>query len=93
MKGSDWSGYEVTSFDDVDPQLGTMDDFEGMVKAMHRKDMYFVMDFMPALVSAEHPWAKDPTKESWFVSKTTPGDKTRAILNLKNPAVLGAVMV
>lgn len=93
LKGSDWSGYEVTSFDEVDPQLGTMEDFDSMISAIHAKDMYFIMDFMPAVISSSHPWVTDPSKSDWFVSKKIENDQTRAILNLSNQAALSEVTV
>ena len=46
-KGRAGSPYAVTNYRAVDPDLGTMADFEKLVVRIHRKGMKVVMDFIP----------------------------------------------
>ncbi len=46
-KGRAGSPYAVTDYHAVDPDLGTMADFEQLVKRIHVKGMKVIMDFIP----------------------------------------------
>jgi len=48
--------YDVTDYYAIDPQLGTMEDYENLIAEMHELDMYLVMDFVVNHTSSEHPW-------------------------------------
>lgn len=46
-KGRAGSPYAVTDYRAVDPDLGTMADFEQLVARIHEKDMKVIIDFIP----------------------------------------------
>ena len=49
-------GYDVDDYRDVDPRLGTLDDFDAMVSALHAADIKVLIDIVPNHSSNRHPW-------------------------------------
>jgi alpha-glucosidase len=49
-------GYDVIDHCDVDPDLGTLEDFDTLLAAAHARGLRVVIDFVPACTSAHHPW-------------------------------------
>ncbi|XP_035256392.1 neutral and basic amino acid transport protein rBAT [Anguilla anguilla] len=49
-------GYDVEDFRDIDPLFGTMQDFDGLLNAMHDKGLKLIMDFIPNHTSDKHRW-------------------------------------
>ncbi|CAN7949456.1 unnamed protein product, partial [Ixodes hexagonus] len=47
----------IIDFDNVDPHLGHMADFEHLVREVHRNGLRLVLDINPALTSDQHTWA------------------------------------
>lgn len=52
-------GYDVQDYRNVDPRLGTMDDFDAMVAAAHEADIKVVVDIVPNHSSHLHPWFQE----------------------------------
>lgn len=48
-------GYDVSDYTDVDPRLGTLADFDEMVKVAKSHDMRVIVDLVPNHCSWEHP--------------------------------------
>lgn len=53
------TGYDIVDHGDVDPVLGSLDDFDSLVAAATEKGMKVVLEFVPNHSSDEHPWFKD----------------------------------
>ena len=51
-------GYDVDDYRNVDPKLGTMDDFDELAKAAHARDIKVVVDIVPNHSSNLHEWFK-----------------------------------
>jgi len=52
-------GYDVADYTDVDPQFGTLDDFDALVATAHDLDLRVVVDIVPNHTSSEHPWFRN----------------------------------
>ncbi|WP_347350599.1 glycoside hydrolase family 13 protein [Intrasporangium sp.] len=49
-------GYDVADYRDVDPRLGTLDDFDELVGALHARGIRIVVDIVPNHTSDLHEW-------------------------------------
>ena len=52
-------GYDVADYRDVDPRLGTLDDFDAMVAQLHDRGIKVVVDIVPNHTSDEHAWFQE----------------------------------
>ncbi|MGV4987075.1 glycoside hydrolase family 13 protein [Streptomyces sp. NRAIS4] len=52
-------GYDVADHRDVDPRLGTLDDFDALVGEAHRLGLKVVVDIVPNHTSRRHPWFQE----------------------------------
>ncbi|MFF9085864.1 glycoside hydrolase family 13 protein [Streptomyces sp. NPDC014991] len=52
-------GYDVADHRDVDPRLGTLDDFGALVAEAHRLGLKVVVDVVPNHTSDRHPWFQE----------------------------------
>lgn len=66
-------GYDVSNYENINPELGTMADFEQLVKQMHKRGLKLQMELVSNHTSDEHPWfqasrkSKDnPYREYYF---------------------------
>ncbi len=66
-------GYDVSDYLAINPQHGTMADFERLVEATHSLGMAFVLDVVPNHTSSEHAWfqesksSRDNPKRDWYL--------------------------
>ncbi|PZE85220.1 glycoside hydrolase family 13 protein [Curtobacterium sp. MCBD17_032] len=52
-------GYDVDDYRDVDPRLGTLDDFDAMVAALHGAGIRVIVDVVPNHTSDRHAWFRE----------------------------------
>ncbi|MDF3302984.1 glycoside hydrolase family 13 protein [Streptomyces tropicalis] len=52
-------GYDVADHRDVDPRLGTLDDFDAMAAEAHRLGLKVIVDIVPNHTSRQHPWFQE----------------------------------
>ncbi|GGL88034.1 glycoside hydrolase family 13 protein [Nakamurella endophytica] len=52
-------GYDVDDYRDVDPRLGSLDDFDAMVAALHDAGIKVVVDIVPNHSSDRHSWFRE----------------------------------
>ncbi|MEI3847752.1 MULTISPECIES: glycoside hydrolase family 13 protein [unclassified Microbacterium] len=52
-------GYDVADYRDVDPRLGTLDDFDEMLEALHGAGIKVVVDIVPNHTSDQHAWFQE----------------------------------
>jgi alpha-glucosidase len=52
-------GYDVDDYRDVDPVLGTLDDFDAMVTGLHRAGINVIVDVVPNHTSNRHEWFRE----------------------------------
>ena len=49
-------GYDVSDYVDVDPQFGTLADFDALVADAHELELRVLVDIVPNHTSSEHAW-------------------------------------
>lgn len=49
-------GYDVIDHRDVDPRIGTLEEFEDLVEALHAEGIKVIVDVVPNHTSDQHPW-------------------------------------
>ncbi|MFF4030841.1 alpha-amylase family glycosyl hydrolase [Streptomyces sviceus] len=52
-------GYDVADYRNVDPRLGTLDDFDAMVAEAHRLGLKVIVDLVPNHTSHQHVWFQE----------------------------------
>ncbi|MFD5404721.1 glycoside hydrolase family 13 protein [Streptomyces griseorubiginosus] len=52
-------GYDVADYRDVDPRLGSLDDFDAMVAEAHRLGLKVIVDLVPNHTSHQHVWFQE----------------------------------
>ncbi|MCR4998285.1 MAG: alpha-amylase [Lachnospiraceae bacterium] len=48
--------YDVTDYEAIDPQYGSMEDFDALVEECHKRGVRVIIDFVMNHSSSEHPW-------------------------------------
>ena len=87
-KTSEYHGYHVTDFFEVDPHFGTINDIKELIEKAHNKDIKIIADFVPNHCSNQHPYFKDAQKnknseyKDWFNFNRWP-DKYLCFLSIK----------
>jgi alpha-glucosidase len=67
-------GYDVDDYRDVDPKLGTLDDFDDMAAILHAHGIKLIVDIVPNHTSNRHVWfqealaapAESPARERYI---------------------------
>ena len=52
-------GYDVDDYRDVDPRLGTLDDLDAVVSALHPRRIHLIIDSVPNHTSNRHEWFQE----------------------------------
>ena len=65
-------GYDVSDYCDINPEYGTLDDFDTLITKAHDLGLKLMIDIVPAHCSDQHPWfeesrqSRDNPKADWF---------------------------
>ena len=68
-KGLLGSYYAVSSYVEINPEFGNMDDWKALVKHTHQLGMKVIIDWVPNHTGADHSWLK--TNTDFFVKDST----------------------
>jgi alpha-amylase len=67
-----YHGYDVVNYERIEPDYGTLEDFELLCAEAHRRGMRVILDFVINHSGVDHPWfvesASSPTsaKRGWY---------------------------
>jgi alpha-glucosidase len=73
-------GYDISNYTDIDPLFGTLDSFDSMLAAAHRRGLRVILDLVPNHTSEKHPWfvksrsAKYDPKRDWYLWRLPAGN-------------------
>lgn len=62
----DYHGYGAVDLYEVDPHLGSVEDYRHLVQVAHEKRMKVLFDAVPNHVGPLNSWVKDPPLPDWF---------------------------
>lgn len=70
---NDDNGYDISDYKDILEEFGTMEDFDNLLREVHKRGMRLIMDLVINHTSDEHPWfiearsSKDSPKREWYI--------------------------
>lgn len=70
---NDDNGYDISDYQAIMSDFGTMDDFDELLEEVHKRDMKLILDLVINHTSDEHPWfleskaSKDSAKRDWYI--------------------------
>jgi alpha-glucosidase len=72
---NDDNGYDISDYQDIMDEFGTMEDFDALLKEVHKRGMKLIIDLVINHTSDEHPWfiesrsSKNNPKRDWYIWK------------------------
>ncbi len=70
---NDDNGYDIADYYALMPEFGAMEDFDELLREIHRRGMKLIMDLVVNHTSDEHPWflesrsSRDNPKRDWYI--------------------------
>ncbi|MEI4831775.1 alpha-glucosidase [Bacillus sp. FJAT-53711] len=70
---NDDNGYDISDYQNIMDEFGTMADFDELLAEVHKRDMKIIIDLVINHTSDEHPWfiesrsSKDNPKRDWYI--------------------------
>jgi alpha-glucosidase len=67
------NGYDISDYQDIMDEFGTMEDFDLLLEEAHKRDMKIIMDLVINHTSADHQWfiesrsSKDNPKRDYYI--------------------------
>jgi len=78
---NDDNGYDISDYQEIMAEFGTMADFDLLLEETHRRDMKLILDLVINHTSDEHPWfiesrsSKESPKRDWYIWRDGKGGK------------------
>jgi alpha-glucosidase len=72
-------GYDISNYEAIDPQYGTMADFDNLVSQAKKHNIRIIMDMVMNHTSDEHPWFKESEssrnnpRRNWYIWRDPKG--------------------
>ncbi|WP_246938770.1 glycoside hydrolase family 13 protein [Bacillus pinisoli] len=70
---NDDNGYDISDYQDIMDEFGTMEDFDLLLEEVHKRGMKLIIDLVINHTSDEHPWfiesksSKENSKRDWYI--------------------------
>ncbi|GGH36928.1 glycoside hydrolase family 13 protein [Paenibacillus segetis] len=70
---NDDNGYDISDYQDIMDDFGTMEDFDSLLREVHKRDMRIILDLVLNHTSDEHPWfvesrsSRDNPKRDYYI--------------------------
>lgn len=70
---NDDNGYDISNYQGIMKEFGTMEDFDELLKQVHERGMKLIIDLVLNHTSDEHPWflesraSKESSKRDWYI--------------------------
>jgi alpha-glucosidase len=70
---NDDNGYDISDYQDIMEEFGTMQDFDSLLKEVHARGMKLILDLVINHTSDEHPWfvesrsSRDNDKRDYYI--------------------------
>lgn len=77
----DDNGYDISDYQDIHHEFGTMQDFDTLLTEVHKRGMKLLIDLVINHTSDEHPWfieskdSKNSAKRDWYIWRDGKGEK------------------
>lgn len=71
------NGYDISDYQAIQPEFGTMADFDELLKQAHRRGIRIVMDLVVNHSSDQHPWFVESRKSKVTLIATTTSGASR----------------
>lgn len=72
MPATSYHKYDVKDYLDIDPEYGTMEEFDAFMAACNERDMHVLIDLVINHTSAEHPWFTEACEYLRGLGESTP---------------------
>ncbi|WKA55472.1 glycoside hydrolase family 13 protein [Planococcus shixiaomingii] len=75
---NDDNGYDISDYQGILAEFGTMDDFDRLLNEVHKRGMKLIIDLVINHTSDEHPWfiesrsSRDNPKRDWYIWRDEP---------------------
>ena len=53
------NGYDISNYEDIMPEFGTMQDFDELLEQTHQRGMKLILDLVVNHTSDQHPWFQE----------------------------------
>lgn len=73
-------GYDISEYQDIFPEFGTMGDFDRLLEEVHKRGLKLILDLVPNHTSDQHPWflesrsSRSNPKRDWYLWKDASTD-------------------
>lgn len=80
---NDDNGYDISNYQEILAEFGTMADFDRLLDETHRRGMKLILDLVLNHTSDEHPWfiesrsSKESPKRDWYIWRDGKEDNDR----------------